>query len=74
MRVGFYQLVALILSALDSYKTVVKENFHAMRFVVTIIRHVKAACLFVGFIYFYFVFHALRRADDAYLVGEIYSL
>jgi len=31
--------------------------------------------LFVGFILFYiFILRALRRADDAYIVGEIYAL
>jgi len=28
--------------------------------------------LFAGFILF--ILHALRRADDAYIVGEIYTL
>jgi len=32
------------------------------------------ALLFVGYIQLYFVFHVLRRADDAYFVGEIYAL
>jgi len=27
----------------------------------------------MGFIYFYFILHTLRRSDDAYLVSEIYS-
>jgi len=31
-----------------------------------------ATLLFVGFILF--VLHALCRADDAYIVGEIYTL
>jgi len=30
--------------------------------------------LFVGFIFTLFILHALRRADDAYIVGEIYTL
>jgi len=32
------------------------------------------ALLSVGFIQFYFILHALRRADDAYVAGEIYAL
>jgi len=32
------------------------------------------ALLFVDFIQIYFVHHALRTADDAYLADEIYTL
>jgi len=32
------------------------------------------ASLCVVYIEFYFILHAIRRADDAYLVGQIYVL